>query len=106
MISFSVALSLSLSHAHNINYWLFSYGLSEHHSLLLVIDSPADYGLIIYIDAKPCLGNCELDLCKLFLFLSEEPDWKDKDQILMTGWRQLGGVKKLDNLWSAGEVAS
>lgn len=71
MISFSVALSLSLSHAHNINYWLFSYGLSEHHSLLLVIDSPADYGLIIYIDEKPCLGNCELDLCKLFLFLSE-----------------------------------
>lgn len=24
----------------------------------------------------------------------------------MTGWRQLGGVKKLGNLWSASEVAS
>lgn len=37
---------------------------------------------------------------------SEEPDWEDQDQIVMTGWRQLGGVKKLDNLWSASEVAS
>lgn len=27
-------------------------------------------GIIIYIDAKPCLCNCELDLRKLFLFLS------------------------------------
>lgn len=34
------------------------------------------------------------------------PDWKDQDQILVTAWRQLGGVKKLDNLWPASEVAS
>lgn len=37
---------------------------------------------------------------------SEEPDWEDQDQIVMTAWRQLGGVKKLDNLWLAREVAS